>query len=168
MSENANAPKSLSVDTDDARKQGDAAVASDEAMRNEEPGASVDRRAAAPSSAGVDARDVAIEAARAASDKKADDVEVLDLSALSDVCDYFVLATGSNTRLVDAVVDEVEEKVAKACGEKPFSIEGRDRKDWILMDYGSVVVHVFTPEARDYYRLEKLWGDAPVLNLELD
>lgn len=168
MSENANAPKSLSVDTDYARKQGDAAVVSDEAMRNEEPGASVDRRAAAPSSAGVDARDVAIEAARAASDKKADDVEVLDLSALSDVCDYFVLATGSNTRLVDAVVDEVEEKVAKACGEKPFSIEGRDRKDWILMDYGSVVVHVFTPEARDYYRLEKLWGDAPVLNLELD
>lgn len=168
MSENANAPEFLSVESADALGEDAAAIASPVAARNEEPGASVDRRAAAPSSAGVDARDVAVEAARAASDKKADDVEVLDLTTLSDVCDYFVLATGSNTRLVDAVVDEVEEKVAKACGEKPFSIEGRDRKDWILMDYGSVVVHVFTPEARDYYRLEKLWGDAPVLELGLD
>ena len=63
------------------------------------------------------------------------------------------------------VVDEVEEKVAKAFGEHPFSIEGREERNWILMDYGSVVVHSFTPEAREYYRLEKLWGDAPVIEL---
>ena len=88
---------------------------------------------------------------------------MLDLTTLSDVCDYFVICTASNVRLADAVVDEVEERVAKAYGEHPFSIEGRERRDWILMDYGSVVVHVFTPEARDYYRLDKLWGDAPVL-----
>ena len=64
-------------------------------------------------------------------------------------------------------VDESEEKVAEACGEHPFSIEGREQKTWMLMDYGSVVVHVFTPEAREFYRLEKLWGDAPQLPLDL-
>lgn len=62
----------------------------------------------------------------------------------------------------------MEEKVAKACGEHPFSIEGRDQRQWILMDYGSVLVHVMTTEAREYYRLEKLWGDAPKLDLGLE
>ena len=106
-------------------------------------------------------------AAQAAYDKKGEDVQVLDLTELSDVCDYFVLATGTNNRQVDSIVDEIEEKVAEACGEHPFSIEGREQKTWMLMDYGSVVVHVFTPEARDFYRLEKLWGDAPQLPLNL-
>ena len=127
-----------------------------------------ERTAASLSASGVSAREIAVEAARACSDKKADDVVVLDLTELSDVCDYFVIATGSNGRLADAVVDEVEEKVAKAYGEHPFSIEGRDERSWILMDYGSVIVHVFTPEAREYYRIEKLWGDAPVLDCGLD
>lgn len=127
-----------------------------------------DRSAASLSSRGISAEEVARAAATAASDKKADDVVVLDLTGLSDVCDYFVIATGSNARLVDTLVDEVEEKVAASCGEHPFSIEGRDQRSWILMDYGSVIVHVFTPEAREYYRLEKLWGDAPELQLDLD
>lgn len=127
-----------------------------------------DRAAASLSTRGVDAADVARMAAQAAYDKKAEDICVLDLTELSDVCDYFVIATGSNNRLADSVIDEVEEKVAKAYGEHPFSIEGRDEKSWILMDYGSVLVHVFTPEARDFYRLEKLWGDAPQLELQLD
>lgn len=126
---------------------------------------SSDRSAATASSTGVAAEQVARTAAAAADAKKADDVTVLDLTSLSDVCDYFVIATGQNSRLADAVVDEVEEKVADACGEHPFSIEGRDEGSWILMDYGSVIVHVFSPEARDYYRLERLWGDAPVLDL---
>ena len=126
---------------------------------------SSDRSAASASSTGVAAEQVARTAAAAADAKKADDVAVLDLTSLSDVCDYFVIATGQNSRLADAVVDEVEEKVADTCGEHPFSIEGRDEGSWILMDYGSVIVHVFSPEARDYYRLERLWGDAPVLDL---
>ncbi len=126
---------------------------------------SSDRSAASASSTGIAAEQVARTAAAAADAKKADDVAVLDLTSLSDVCDYFVIATGQNSRLADAVVDEVEEKVADACGEHPFSIEGRDEGSWILMDYGSVIVHVFSPEARDYYRLERLWGDAPVLDL---
>ena len=128
---------------------------------------SSDRSAASASSTGVAAEQVARTAAAAADAKKADDVAVLDLTSLSDVCDYFVIATGQNSRLADAVVDEVEEKVADACGEHPFSIKGRDEGSWILMDYGSVIVHVFSPEARDYYRLEKLWGDAPTLTLTL-
>ena len=70
--------------------------------------------------------------------------------------------------VVDAVIDEVEEQVAKTCGEHPFAIEGREERTWILMDYGSVLVHVFTPDEREYYRLEKLWGDAPRLELDLD
>lgn len=131
----------------------------------EEGTASVDRGSASLSSKGVEAREVARIAAQAADDKSATDVTVIDLTTVSDVCDYFVLATGSNSRLVDAVIDEVEEKVAKACGEHPFSIEGREQRDWILMDYGSVVVHVFTPEAREYYNLEELWHDAPVVEL---
>lgn len=135
-----------------------------EGRRSPEP----ERSAASPSSTGVLAETVARAAAQALYDKKAEDIAVLDLTALSDVSDFFVIATGLNNRQVDALVDEVEEKVAKACGEKPISIEGRDERTWILMDYGSVVVHVFTPEARDYYRLEKLWGDAPRLELELD
>lgn len=124
-------------------------------------------RSAAPSALGATSEALARAAAQAAWDKKAEDLLVLDLTQLSDVCDYFVIATGSNARLVDTIVDEVEEKVGKLCGEHPFSIEGRDQRSWILMDYGSVVVHVFTPEARDYYRLEKLWGDAPRLELDL-
>lgn len=129
----------------------------------EEERASVDRSAASRSSRGIEAREVARVAAAAADDKKATDIAVIDLTEHSDVCDYFVIATGSNNRQVDAVVDEVEERVAAACGEHPFSIEGREERSWILMDYGSVVVHVFTPEARAYYRLEKLWKDAPIL-----
>ncbi|MBM6778039.1 ribosome silencing factor [Collinsella tanakaei] len=130
-------------------------------------GISADRTAASASSHGIEAIEVARVAAYAASEKKADDIVVLDLTELSDICDYFVIATGSNRRLADAVIDEVEERVAKSCNEHPFSIEGRDEGSWILMDYGSVLVHVFTPEARDYYRLEKLWGDAPTLSLDL-
>lgn len=141
---------------------------SDELVHAKSYTVSSDRTAAGCSSAGIDSEEVARTAAYAASAKKAEDIVVLELGTLSDVCDYFVIATGSNKRLADAVVDEVEERVAASCGEHPISIEGRDEGTWILMDYGSVIVHVFTPEARDYYRLEKLWGDAPTLQLDLD
>ena len=136
--------------------------------RRESFSASTDRSSASLSSSGVDAASVAKAAAAAADDKKAEDLLVLDLTELSDVCDYFVIATGTNFRQVDAIIDEVEEQVAQACGEHPFSIEGRDERSWILMDYGSVIVHVFTPEAREYYRLEKLWGDAPEVDMGLE
>ena len=112
--------------------------------------------------------EIARVAATAADARKATDICVLDLTEASDVCDYFVICSGSNSRLVDSVIDEVEEKVRVNCGESPISIEGRDEGTWVLMDYGPVVVHVFMPEQRDYYRLERLWGDTPRVELDLE
>lgn len=107
-------------------------------------------------------------AATAADDKKASDIVLLDLTTQSDVCDYFLICTVNNTPQMEAVTESVEEKVLKNTGLKPLSKEGRGRSRWVLIDYGSVVVHVFTPEARDYYRLERLWGEAPRVELGLE
>lgn len=107
-------------------------------------------------------------AANAADDKKASDLVLLDLTGRTDVCDYFLICTGANRRLVDAVVEEIRERVGKAFDVKPLSVEGKVNATWVLMDYGSVVIHVFAPETRDFYRLERLWGDAPRVELHLD
>ena len=107
-------------------------------------------------------------AATAADDKKATDILVLDLTDKSDVCDYFVICTVANNPMMDAVVEAVEEKVRINCGEKPLSVEGRAGATWVLVDYGAVVLHVFREEAREFYRLERLWGDAPHVHLELE
>jgi ribosome-associated protein len=107
-------------------------------------------------------------AATAADDKKATDIMLLDLSGQSDVCDYFLICTAANAHLMDAVVEDVVEKVKKNTGIKPFSVEGRAGSKWVLLDYGSLVVHVFQPETRDFYRLEKLWGEAPHVKLALE
>lgn len=106
-------------------------------------------------------------AAIAADDKKATDIVVIDLTRESDVCDYFVICTATSKPQADAVLEAVEEKVRLNCNEKPLSIEGRAGSNWTLVDYGAVVVHVFRPEARDYFRLENLWGDAPRVDLNL-
>lgn len=106
-------------------------------------------------------------AALAADSKKADDVVLLDLTEKTDVCDYFLICSADNPRKVDAIVDEVREKVSANCGLSPLSCEGREGLSWVLVDYGSVVVHVFRQEARDFYRLETLWGDAPRVPLDL-
>lgn len=100
-------------------------------------------------------------AAAAADGKKAGDIVLLDLSQVSDICDYFLICTAQNKPQMDAILDGIEEKVKVNCGESPLSMEGRGGSDWVLLDYGSVVVHVFKPEARDFYRLESLWGEAP-------
>lgn len=99
-----------------------------------------------------------------ADEKKATDIVMLDLSKISDVADIFLVCTAANKRLADALVDEIEKKVRINCAEKPAAIEGRAEGSWILMDYGTVLVHIFLPEQREYYRLEKLWGDAPQLS----
>ena len=106
-------------------------------------------------------------AAIAADSKKASDVVLLDLSPVTDVCDYFLVCSGDNARQVDAIVDEVREKVSANCGVSPLSCEGREGLSWVLVDYGSVVVHVFRRETREFYRLENLWGDAARVPLEL-
>lgn len=112
--------------------------------------------------------DIARVAAVAADDKKATDIPVIDLIGTTDVCDYFVICTGANNRQVDSIVDEVREKVFQNCGVRPFSCEGREGLNWVLVDYGSVCVHVFNPETRDFYRLERLWGEAPRVKLDLE
>ena len=75
-------------------------------------------------------------------------------------CAYFVIATGGSPQQVDAIVDSVEEMTGKNIGEKPTAIAGRQNAEWVAMDYGTVMVHVFLPDARDYYDLENLWDDA--------
>ncbi len=104
---------------------------------------------------------LAIAAARAADDKGATDVAVLDVGDVLGICGYFVLASASNSRLVKAVVDEVEEQVAGQFGERPRAVEGADGRRWVLLDFADVVVHVFHDEERQYYRIERLYSDVP-------
>lgn len=111
------------------------------------------------------AREAALLAAGAANEKKATDIMIQDVSDLLSVTDYFVMATGQNARQVDGIVDGIEEALESKAGLRPHFIEGRDELSWVLLDYGDLVVHVFQPEVRDFYRLETLWGDAPLIDL---
>lgn len=99
----------------------------------------------------------------AASEKKATDIMALNVGPYLVLVDYFVLATGNTDRQCAAIVDAIEHKLAKEGGRKSHTREGDNRGTWILLDYGDVVVHVFQPQARDEYRLEKLWGEADKL-----
>jgi ribosome-associated protein len=112
-----------------------------------------------------DSRELAVAAARAAAGKQGDRIVVLDVRDLIVITDYFVIASGSSDRQVRTIVDEVE-KALRSQGSKPVRREGEDRGSWILLDYFDVVVHVFGAEERDYYDLERLWRDAPVVEWE--
>jgi len=98
-------------------------------------------------------------AVSAALDKKAEDLVVLDLTKGSAFTDFFVICTGTNRRQVQAIADAVQEATA-ARGIKPALTEGYEHGDWILIDYFDFIVHIFMPQTRDFYALEKLWGDA--------
>ena len=110
-------------------------------------------------------RKCAIVAAQAADEKKATDIMVQEVRDLIGVTDYFVIATASNSRQVEAIIDEVEDELREQCGIKPTHREGSSDGSWSLLDYGDIVVHVFQPETREYYRLEALWNDAPIVDL---
>ena len=112
------------------------------------------------------AREYALLAAKAADEKKATDIMVQEVGAITSMCDYFVIATAANNRQVDAIIEEIEKKLREDGGIKPASREGLQEGTWALLDYGDIVVHVFQPEARDYYRLEDLWNDCPVIDLK--
>jgi len=99
-------------------------------------------------------------AAEAALSKKAEDIAVLDLQAVASFTSYFVICHGANARQNQAIGDEVERQL-RAEGVRPVSVEGRQHGEWILMDYGDFVVHIFLRRARNYYDLERLWNTAP-------
>jgi ribosome-associated protein len=108
------------------------------------------------------ARDLALVAARAASDKLATDIVLIDVSSRLALTDIFVIATGSNERQVEAIVDEVEQKL-RGVGVKPLRREGRRDGRWVLLDYAEIVVHVQHAEERLFYALERLWKDCPFI-----
>ena len=100
-------------------------------------------------------------AAGLAADRKAVDVVSLDLRGIIGYTDYFLICTGRTDRQTRAIADAIHEGLKHEHGVLPRRVEGRTQARWILMDYLEVIVHVFTPEAREYYRLEHLWGEAP-------
>ncbi|HYO83057.1 MAG TPA: ribosome silencing factor [Bryobacteraceae bacterium] len=98
-------------------------------------------------------------AVRAAQSKKALDIVVLDLREITSLADYFIICTGTNVRQNQAVSDEIHQKV-KERGDLPISIEGYENAEWVLIDYGDVIVHIFLDRTRTYYDLERLWRHA--------
>jgi ribosome-associated protein len=102
----------------------------------------------------------AVELARLASDMKCGDVVIMDLRGLSSVADFFVIGSGTSDRQMRAVSDELD-IYGKKVGERAYRISGHEAATWILIDFVNVVVHLFTPQARLYYDLELMWGDAP-------
>ena len=112
----------------------------------------------------MEIKDCALVAAQAAADKKATDIVVLDVAGALVITDYFVLATGANELQVHAIADEMEQRVEEA-GLTVIGREGEAERKWILIDFGDLVVHVFQADTREFYRLEKLWGDVPRLEL---
>jgi ribosome-associated protein len=100
------------------------------------------------------------EAVAAADGRKAVDLKVLQLAKVSDFTDYFLLCSGTNERQVQAIADAVEETL-RADGARPLHVEGYNRGQWVLLDYGDLVVHVFEEQTRSFYALERLWADAP-------
>ena len=100
-----------------------------------------------------------LRAARAAFEKKATDVVGLDLTKVQAFTDFFFICTGQNVRQVQAIADAIEAALAKD-GLKPAHVEGYDRANWILLDYFTFIVHVFAPDAREFYDIERLWGSA--------
>jgi ribosome-associated protein len=98
---------------------------------------------------------------------KGNDIDILDLRAIDTaVCDYFVICNGTSNTQVNAIVNSVQKLVSKELKDKPWHIEGTDNAEWVLMDYVSIVVHVFQKEIREYYNIEGLWGDAKITSLE--
>lgn len=93
-------------------------------------------------------------------DKKGEELVVLDLRKIASFTDYFIILNGNSSRQNKAIYESIEEELKKK-NIRPLSVEGKERAEWILLDYGSFIVHVFSRDAREYYSLEKLWGDAP-------
>lgn len=112
----------------------------------------------------MEALELAKNIARALDSKKGQDIKILKVEDLTVLSDYFVIASGNSTTQVGALADEVDFQMGNK-GIEPLRVEGASSKNWILLDYGSVVVHVFYPEAREFYALERLWADAQPVDM---
>ena len=98
---------------------------------------------------------------------KGNNIDILDLREIENtVCDYFVICSGTSNTQVNAIVSSVQKIVSKSLKDKPWHVEGSDNAEWVLMDYVSVVVHVFQKHIREYYDIEGLWGDAKTTSIE--
>lgn len=95
-------------------------------------------------------------------DRKGFDIVMLDVRPVSLLADYFIICTGDTERQVKAIVDEIVQKADKS-GLRPLQIEGTPASGWVILDYGSIIAHIFMPAQRDYYQLERLWSDAPLV-----
>jgi len=106
---------------------------------------------------------------RGMQDKKASDIVVLNLKELKNaVADYFIICSANSDTQIDAVARSVEEEIEKVTGESPWQTEGRTNREWVLLDYVDVVVHVFLRDRRKFYALEELWGDADISYIEAE
>jgi ribosome-associated protein len=102
-------------------------------------------------------------------EKKAMDIVVMDLRKVKNaVADFFVICSGNSERQLDAIADSVDQEVFKELKENPWHTEGKNNKEWMLLDYIDVVVHVFKKDRREFYSLERLWGDADITRIEDD
>ena len=110
-------------------------------------------------------KDYALLAGKTLSDKKAQDIVIIDIQEKASFADYFVIASGGSERQVNALVDDVEDAFAKE-GIFVKSIEGKQNSGWILMDFGDIIVNVFTKEQREKYNIEKVWGDCNFIEVE--
>jgi len=98
---------------------------------------------------------------------KGNSIDILDLREIDNtVCDYFVICSGTSNTQVNAIVNSIQKIVSKSLKDKPWHVEGSDNAEWVLMDYVSVVVHVFQKHIREYYDIEGLWGDAKTTSIE--
>lgn len=111
------------------------------------------------------AKELALLAARALADKKAKEIQALEITDLTTLADYFVIATGSSNTQINALVDNVEKVLHEEAGEEPLHREGYRGGTWVLLDYGCIAVHVFSAEAREFYGLERLWRDGKPLDI---
>ena len=99
-------------------------------------------------------------------EKKATDIVVLDLRKVKNaVADFFILCSGNSDKQLDAIADSIDAEVSKTLKENPWHIEGKNNKEWMLLDYIDVVAHVFKKDRREFYALEKLWGDAEIIEI---
>ena len=111
------------------------------------------------------AKELALLAARALADKKAKEIQALEISELTTLAEYFVIATGSSNTQINALVDNVEKVLHEEANEDPLHREGYRGGTWVLLDYGCIAVHVFSAEAREFYGLERLWRDGKPLDI---